>query len=185
MAELTTDDVADYTRGRLPGNNDPATRQLLDAALAAARRYCGWHVSPVLEDDELDVDGPGGRILSLPTLNLLSVSQVVECGEQVDVSTLDVSRRKGVIAKRSGCWTSRVGAVTATVTHGFTEAQAADFRNGVLRLVDMKAREQARDNPDLKRKKVDDVEYEWFEAALSNDRQLSGLFSQFRILPSP
>lgn len=185
MSELTTDDVAAFTNNRLDAESGETAR-LLAAALAAARRYCGWHVSPVREDDELDVDGPGGRVLSLPTLNLIEVSELVECGVSVDVSKLDVSRRKGCVVKQSGgCWTSRYGAITATVTHGFTEDEGADFRHGVLLLVDLKSREGQRDSSDLKRKKIDDVEYEWFESAISTDSQLSGLFAAYQILPAP
>jgi hypothetical protein len=90
-----------------------------------------------------------------------------------------------VVKQSGGCWTSRYGGITATVTHGFTEAEAADFREGVLQIVDMLSRIGVRDNPDLKRKKIDDTEYEWFEGVVSTDHQLSALFAPFRILPSP
>ena len=86
MAELDASDVESFTNGRL--SDDDATARLLASALAAARRYCGWHVSPVREGDEIEVDGPGGRVLSLPTLNLAEVSELSEVGVSVDVGSL-------------------------------------------------------------------------------------------------
>ena len=184
MAELTVDDLAARTLARYEDEDDAAAD--LAAALAGARRYCGWPVSPVQEDVEITVDGPGGRVLSLPTLNLLEVSELVENGVAVDVTALDISRRKGTVEKHPyGCWTSRSGAITVTMTHGFTEAEAADWRRAIVRLVDLMSVEGLRDDPSLKRKRVNNVEYEWFEATISGDERLASLLSAFRILPSP
>lgn len=186
MAELTLDDLARFTKERLPGDDDEYAQELLDAALAGARRYCGWPVSPVIEDDEVTVDGPGGRVLSLPTRNLLELSEVIENGVALDVTKLDVSRRKGTVEKYPyGWWTGRASGIAVTMTHGLTEAEAADWRRAVLRLADLMDRETARDDPSLKRKRVDDVEYEWFEQTISGDTRLSMLLAPFRILPSP
>lgn len=188
MAELTAADVATFTAGRLANNS--TTQGILDAALVAARRYCGWPVSPVQTGAVVTVDGPGGRVLSLPTMKLNTLTSVVENGVALDVTKLDVSQRKGTVEKYPyGCWSRRNGAITVTMTHGFTEAEAADWRRAVLRLVDLMSLEPAgsggRDTPDLKRKHVANVEYEWIETLISNDARLSALFSQFRILPSP
>lgn len=177
MGELTAVDVT-----------TPATTQdLLDAALVAARRYCGWSVSPV-ETVTLTVDGPGGRVLSLPTLNLIALTAVVEEGVTLDVTDLDVSRRKGTVEKYPfGCWSDRSGAITVTMQHGFTEAEAADWRRAVIRLVGLMKLDATsqRDSADLVRKKIDDVEYQWAEGIISGDERLSAMFSQFRILPAP
>lgn len=184
MAEIGYDDLPVAVRARF-GNDDNAAQEAIDAALAAARRYCGWHVSPVRED-VLEVDGTGGRVLSLPTLNLISVLEVTENGYTIDVSGLDVSRRKGTIEKYPyGCWTSRSGGITVTMTHGFTEVEASDWRQAIVGLVDARSQESTRDSSDVKRTRIDDVEYEWFETLMSTDVELSAKFSQFRILPSP
>lgn len=185
MAELNAADVASFTNGRLPNNAD--TTDLLNAALTAARRYCGWHVSPVRVDDVVDVDGPGGRVLSLPTLNLIAVDEVSEDGRPV-TGELDVSRRKGTVEKRGGTrWTGRAGGIVATITHGYTEAEAGDWRRAVLRLVDAMSRETVtlREDPALVRKKIDDVDYQWAEGLIDSDARLAALLAQFRILPSP
>lgn len=183
MAELTHTDLPAAVLARFADST--AAQAAINTALVAARRYCGWHVSPVRVDDEIDVDGPGGRVLSLPTLNLISVDSVTELGAAVDVSTLDRSRRKGTLTRRYSYWTCRDGAITATVTHGFTEEEAADWRRAVVDTVDSWSQASVRDDGEMKRKKVDNVEYEWFEAMLSMDAELSARFAQFRILPSP
>ena len=183
MAELAYGDLPAAVLARF-ANND-AAQAAVDAALVAVRRFCGWHVSPVIEDDELVVDGPGGRVLSLPTMSLLSVASVVELGVAVDVTKLDRSQRKGTLTKPWGCWTGRDGAITATVDHGFTEAEAADWRAAVLAIVDEWSQVSTRSSGDMKRKKVDDVEYEWFETLMSTNDALAVKFSQFRILPAP
>lgn len=184
MAELSHSDLPVAVMARF--DNDPAVAQAaIDAALVAARRYCGWHVSPIRVDDELDLDGSGGRVLSLPTLNLISVASVTEHGEALDVSELDRSRRKGTLSKQFGRWSGRDGAIVAVVTHGLTEAEAADWRTAILDLVDKRSEVSTRDGGDMKRKKIGEVEYEWFEATLSTDAELAATFSQFRILPAP
>ena len=184
--ELTPSDVETYTGGRL--GDDATTAQLLASALAAARRYCGWHVNPVRVDDEVTVDGTGGWVLSLPTMNLLSVREVDEDGITWGPEELRISRTRGTVTKRSGGrWTAAYGAVTAVMTHGFTNAEAAEWRQGVLRLTDLMARESSdqRDSAALIRKRVDDVEYQWAATLISTDARLAALFSAYRILPSP
>ncbi|GAS95467.1 uncharacterized protein RMCC_2433 [Mycolicibacterium canariasense] len=183
MAEIAPGDLPAELVTRLGGST--AAQTAIDAALVAARRYCGWHVSPVRVDDVFELDGPGGQVLSLPTLSLNSVTSVTELGVAVDVTTLDRSRRRGTLTKPFGCWTARDGAIVAVVTHGFTEAEAADWRKAVIRLVDERSEVSIRDDADMKRKKIDDTEYEWFGALLSVDQELAGKFAQFRILPAP
>lgn len=183
MAELAYGDLPADILARFADNTK--AQAAIDTALVAARRYCGWHVSPVRTGEVLDLDGPGGRVLSLPTLNLVSVASVTELGIAVDVTKLDRSRRKGTLTKQRGWWTRRDGAIGATITHGFTEAEASDWRAAVVKLVDLRSRASERDTADLTRKKVDDVEYEWLAELVSNDKELGAMFGQFRILPSP
>lgn len=186
MAELTASDLSTFTGGRL-ASGDASTATVLAAALVAARRYCGWSVSPVASVT-VTVDGPGGRVLALPTRNLTTLTSVSEDGVALDVSQLSVSRVKGTVTKRFGCWTSNAGGITVAMSHGYTEADAADWRRAVLRLADAMSTEGAavqRDTPDLVRKKIDDVEYQWGTTLLSDNDRLAAMFSQFRILQSP
>lgn len=185
MAELAAADLSAYTGGRLLAN-DANTAAALSAALAAARRYVGWTVSPVATAT-VTVDGPGGVLLSLPSRHLLSISALAEDGAAVDVTTLDISRR-GTVRKESGArWTARPGGISVTMSHGYTEAEAADWRRAVLALADAMAAQSSgnRETPDLTSKKVDDVEYQWGAELLSTDERLAAMFSAYRILPEP
>ncbi|PQM51823.1 hypothetical protein C5U48_12930 [Mycolicibacter virginiensis] len=136
--ELVPADVETFTKGRLKGT-DPNVAALLTMAVAAARRYCGWHVTPEREDDELVIDGPGSMMLMLPTLRLLDLTSVIEDGRELDLSTLEWSPR-GMVRKmphhrgRQLGWTTRLGGITVKITHGFTTAP--DFNAAVLAMVD-------------------------------------------------
>jgi len=136
-----------------------------DAALAAARRYCGWVVTPP-ETVTITVDGPGGHLLSLPTLQINTLTSVVEDGVTLDVNDLHVSKGSGLVRKKSGgCWSSKLGSIVVTMTHGFDEAP--DFDAAVEQTAAALAAAGTRTDMALKRKRIDDVEYEWFEMASS------------------
>lgn len=184
MAELTSVDY-EYFAAAQSGDDD-AIQAALDAVMAAARRYCGWHVSPVLEQD-VTLNGPGGWRLFLKTKKLVSLDEVIEDGTELEVGVDVVAdpETPGMLVRKWGAWTREPASIAVTFTHGFTEEEAADWRRAVLRMVRLWMLREQRDNPDLKRKKVDDVEYEWFEGVVSMDHQLSTLFAPFRILPSP
>lgn len=111
-----------------------------EADLAAVRRYCGWHVSPVLTDDVVTLDGPGDGLLVLPTLRMSALTKVVEDGVELDLSTLAWSVR-ALVRKKSGArWSGEYGAITVTFTHGFTEVEAADWWRTVQQVADRNAR---------------------------------------------
>lgn len=110
-----------------------------DAELAAVRRYCGWHVCPVLTGDIVTLDGPGSQLLVLPTLRMSALTKVVEDGVELDLSTLAWSTR-GLVRKKSGArWSGEYGAIEVTFTHGFTAAEAADFQRAVQQVTDRNA----------------------------------------------
>lgn len=155
-----------------------------DAARSAARRFCGWHVTPVLEDDEVTIDGPGSLLLVLPTLRLVELSGVVEDGVALDVETdLYVSTR-GLVRKRSGAyWSHQYGAITVTMTHGFTDdpeelLNACDFNAAV-------SSHAARGG--AQRKRVGPVE--WFPEAMDAGSAFSvaerSLLEQYRLESAP
>ena len=52
--------------------SDPRLPALLDGASAAIRRYCGWHIAPLIED-VYTLDYDGGSIVTLQTLRLVDV----------------------------------------------------------------------------------------------------------------
>lgn len=128
---LTAEAVEQYTRGRLV--EDDETDRLLAAGLKAAQRYCGWHVTPE-RVDVLTLDGPGGRLLRLPTLRLVELTAISENGVALDVDELCVSPLGMVSKKYGGCWASNFGAIEVTMTHGFDDAP--DFDAAVLSAID-------------------------------------------------
>ncbi|MGV0793025.1 hypothetical protein [Mycolicibacterium sp. XJ1819] len=133
MPELEATDVEQYTGGRLD-RDDNETAALLARGVAAARRFCGWHVTPQRVGDVQTLDGRGGPLLILPTLALAELTEVTEDGTAVDVTDLHVSAR-GLVSKKSGAhWSCNLGAITVKMTHGFDAAP--DFQAAVLSWID-------------------------------------------------
>lgn len=125
--------LAEYTKGRL-AEDDSETERNLAAGLAAVERWCGWHVTPVKEGHEVELDGPGGSLLRLPTLRVVELVSVVEDGVTLNLGSLEWSKT-GLVRKKSGAaWSSKLGAITVKMNHGF--AEAADFESAVLSYVD-------------------------------------------------
>lgn len=135
---LTVAEVAAATNNRLAAD-DPDTARQLAVGLAAARRYCGWHVTPEQEDTVI-LDGRGGYSLRLPTMNLVELSGVFEDDVELDVNYLDVSQKGRVVkvvpyddwhgfyGQRQ--WTERLGAIVVSMIHGY--AEAPDWESVVL-----------------------------------------------------
>lgn len=183
MAELTTDDYDSFV-GPV---GDTEKQAALDSVLAAARRYCGWHVSPVETGVELTLDGPGGLYLFLPTKKVVELTSVVENGVTLSIGTDVVmsAQTPGMLVRKGARWTRDYSSIVVTFDHGYTEAEAADWRRAVLTLTQMWLTTYLREDPGVKRKKIDDVEYEWFETTVSTTSELAALFAQFRIHPAP
>lgn len=123
---LTPEEFSAGTKGKIAAN-DPRLPALLGGASAAVRRYCGWHVTPVLTETVV-LDGPGGSLLQLPSLRVESVDEVVVNGTELDVDGLEWSA-KGMIRRRS--WPQKFRSVRVTFTHGFDTEDAA----GILQIV--------------------------------------------------
>lgn len=153
------------------------------AARAAARRYCGWHVTPV-ETETITVDGPGGLVLSLPTLRLVQLMSITENGRPVDPATLLVSPSTGQVRKRSGAyWTSNPGGITVEMEHGFDEAP--DFDAAVEQAAAALQAASERRDPALIGQRVDDVEYRWAVTLLRDTPLNESMLAAYRILPQP
>lgn len=172
MAEIATDDLPAATLARF--GSDESAQAALDAVLVAARNYCGWHVSPERENDAVVLDGPGISVLDLPTRKLTALTEVVEGGIELDVAKLDWSD-KGAVRKQAGtCWSSRYRSIEVVMNHGYTEAEAADWRKAIVDMVNTVSygAATASSGDALKRKKVDNVEYEWFDFASAADEAI-------------
>jgi hypothetical protein len=169
VAELTPADVQTFTSGRLLAA-DGQVADMLTAALKTARKYVGWHVSPVRTDHSFTMDGPDSRVLILPTRKLIALTAIAENGTDLDVSTVGISAGDGPdidrpvgVRKRSGSrWTGEYGGIEVTMTHGYTETEAADWRRAVLSMVDQMSQipiRVASGAGEIASIKVDDVTY--------------------------
>lgn len=194
MSVLSAGTVESFTHGRISG--DESVR-VLAAAVRAARRYCGWYVTPVLEDErltghEMILDGPGTLELFLPTLNLIDITAAEEDGLAIDPSYLTWSA-DGRVNKRNTTnawaywigrsylwWTTEKRGITLTVTHGYEEAD--DFNQAVLMIASSMSGSAHRDDGAMIEKQVDDVRYRW-----SDTRSVAGahLLDQYRLERRP
>lgn len=149
------DGLADYTQGRLSAD-DEETERILNRSVAAVRRWCGWHVAPVLTETKV-LDGPGGPLLTLPTQKLVNITAVSEDGQALDLSALTWSRL-GQVEKRVqtplpvsyfgagryvhrtylpwNFWTDQLSGVSVTMQHGYTADEAPDFTQVIYSLAD-------------------------------------------------
>lgn len=141
--ELVPGDLATYTRGRLDAS-DAGTKDALVAAVAAARRFCRWHVTPS-RSSEITLDGPGSPLLSIPTQRMTALTSLTEDGVTVDLSTVLWSRAGKIRKKTGGLWSAKYSGIVAEITHGFIplpdedqpdEPDAADFNRAVLSYAD-------------------------------------------------
>jgi hypothetical protein len=131
---VTAAEFSAWTGGKIP-EADPRLEPLLLGASAGVRRWCGWHIAPVLEET-LTGDGPAGRLLLLPTGRLLAVLEASDAGTVLDVSGVDFSRSGMVeLPRTSGAWWSgRLGAVSVRVRHGYDLADVPDVAQIVKQL---------------------------------------------------
>lgn len=171
MPELDTTDVESFTHQRMAAD-DPEVERMLAAAVQAARRYCGWIVNPVVTGDAVTLDGPGSRILNLPTRKLVELTGLTENDTVVDLSAVRWSaggppgileRPVSVRKKSNGWWTSYYQGIDVVMTHGYDDDEAADWRYAVLSMVDQIGQTlvSGHGEADLVSKKVDDVTYRW------------------------
>ena len=191
MAELSVVDVEDFTSRRL-SSDDPEVERMLAAALVTARQYCGWAVTPVITDDAVTLDGPGSRILALPTRKLVELTSVSENGTPLSLDSLSAApggppgrSRPAVVRKQGGgWWGSRYQSIDVVMTHGYTEAEAVDWRYAVLSMVDEMGQLQVSGtSPSIVSKKVDDVTYHWADVAETSLHAYRNIFNNYRIQP--
>lgn len=96
------------------------------AASAVVRAYCGWHVTPSIQET-LVLDGSGNNRLMLPTKHLTDVHSVFVNG--VECSTYSWSA-DGWLTYYGGHFPEGDRAVTVTITHGY------DYAPNVAKVVD-------------------------------------------------
>ena len=117
---ITPDVVA--ASGAVPADL-PGLADAIDSAVAAIRDYCGWHVWPE-RTETMRRDGEGGRVLTLPTLHVVDITEVREHGTVVDPASYEWSE-VGDVRRIGGSWTRRWRALEVDLTHGYPEVPAA------------------------------------------------------------
>ena len=120
------------------GNPQIDTQWWMKAAQASIRRYCGWHVTPDI-DETLKVDAYGGSILTLPSKHVNSITSILVDGREL-VDQIDWSVA-GTIQLRTGCWLDRPGSVTVTLNHGYPRDEVPESAE-LLRTLAKRARTQ-------------------------------------------
>ena len=120
------------TQGKVLAS-DPRVQPLLDGATAAIRRWCGWHITPSVTET-LVLDGPGGHVLTLPTMYLTTLTSVTEDGVALtpydpatglgdyEWSELgNVNRVCGYWSEHYH-WTERYRGLAVAIVHGYATA---------------------------------------------------------------
>lgn len=90
----------------------------LEAAEAAVRGYCGWHVSPVIIEDVV-LDGSGTSSLFVKSLRLVNVLAASVDGVALDVATLEWS--EAGFLRLAGTFPDKLRSVRLTIEHGFND----------------------------------------------------------------
>lgn len=148
---------------------------MLDAALAVARRFTGWHVSPVETAQSITMDGPDSRVLWLPTLKVVTLTSVTEDTVLLDPTKVTMSAgdgpglpRRVALRKTSHprSWSRHYGAITVVMDHGYTEVEAVEWRQAILSMVDQMSQVPVMaaigQSPiGMRTKDIDDVRYQW------------------------
>lgn len=95
----------------------------LSAAHGVVRRFCGWHVAPIV-DETLTLDGSGGRDIFLPSLRVVELLNVTNDG--VDVTAKVDTSRAGMLRLQAGKWSDRFGRVVVRLRHGYELDEVPD-----------------------------------------------------------
>lgn len=115
---VTAADLAVYSNGKI-SSADPRVNPALAGVSRAVRRYCGWHIGPSVSETLL-LDGPGGRVLDLPSLNVADVASVTQNDTLLDPSSYRWSAL-GSIKLNTGWWTEDYRAISVVLTHGYDD----------------------------------------------------------------
>lgn len=107
---ITASDLVSFKSG------DPD--KIVKQVQGAIRAFCGWHVTPLITDAEIVLDGRGGRHLWLPSLNVVALSDIVNEETVLTSDDYDWST-DGYVELRSGFWTTRPRQISIKFTHGF------------------------------------------------------------------
>ena len=125
---IDVDDFNSMTGGRYAA--DERVEYAIDAATAAIRAYCGWHVAP-MTSCRATLDGELGDIW-LPCVALRSVTSVTYGGTQQTVTGFN---RHGRVRTQAPQPTGGLGNVTVDYLAGFDVATTPDLANVICERV--------------------------------------------------
>lgn len=145
---------------------------LTQAAEDAIRRYCGWHVAPVVTET-LRVDGTGSSNVILPTLQMTELISVTVQGRAVDLERVHWSNA-GML-RLPFAVPNEYGALEVQLKHGFENASHI----GAL-VADIKKRAEVMP-AGITRKRVGDVSVDY----ASVDQSGLKLFASERSMLDP
>lgn len=94
-----------------------ACTRAIEEATASIQNYC-QQVIEYVTDDEITVDGHGGRKIFLPELPVISVGAVEEDGVLLTANTDYQLGQHGILYRLNGYWKAGVQNYTITYTHG-------------------------------------------------------------------
>ena len=123
-AMLTTEEFDDFTAGKYSG--DQRTTSDIDAASAAVRNYCGWHVYPSLSC-ELETTFFDGRVTKAKGCVLIQLpAKFVTSVESVSINgtgyTSYVSEPGGLLKVYGVDWAPEYAPVVVEYTAGLSDA---------------------------------------------------------------
>ena len=118
---LTPEELSDAIKGTVPPS-DPRIEPLIAGASRAVRRWCRWHITPVVQQT-WTVDTDGSRLISLPTMRLVEVTNVTVSGQVLDLTTdLEWSQLGELHRLGPVPWPVGYRRVTITGRHGYDDA---------------------------------------------------------------
>lgn len=115
-AFATAEQMSERTDGIIAADR-PFIGYALDVATRMIRDHCGWVVGPVTTET-FHLDGPGSRLLVLPTLRVVEVTAVRQDDVALDMSTVRVSRDAGML-RASSALSDEFGAIEVDLRHGY------------------------------------------------------------------
>lgn len=127
-ASLTPQGLAEHMGGKISASTS-GLQGRIDGVVSALRKRCGWHVFPERQDT-IRVDGPGGWVLSLPTLRLVDLVDLRERG--IALGSDEIQWSEIGLVKRNGPrpWTTDYRGIEVSIVHGFDDC--ADLIDSIL-----------------------------------------------------
>lgn len=103
-----------------------ANADATNAAEDLVRRYCGWHIAPLIEATIVPRAAEGG-VLYLPTMRLVELVGVAIDGAPLPPEQVaEVQWDEAGMLERPGGWPARPRAVSVQVRHGFDFDEVGD-----------------------------------------------------------